>query len=59
MRDEGLNVDSALELFNDMLRQGDGILSEQQEDCIKDWMDILYGWCSPDFRVWDKNPTGY
>ena len=27
-------------------------LSEDEDDCLLDWMDVVVGWSSPEIKIW-------
>lgn len=52
MRDDGMTWQAAYEILLNMLREGDGVLTEAEEDRLRDLADIPYGHCAPSCRVW-------
>ena len=53
MRDEGIGKQIAYDLILKMLREGDGILTEDEDDNLRELSSVVYGHCAPSFRVWD------
>ncbi|QIF00066.1 hypothetical protein [Roseimicrobium sp. ORNL1] len=52
MKDDGMTWQAAYEILLKMLREGDGILTEEEDDLLRDLADVPYGHCAPSFRVW-------
>jgi hypothetical protein len=58
MKNSGIDARGAEEVLTHTLLHGVGILSEKEEDRIRDLLDVVYGHCAEAFRVWEKDPNG-
>ncbi|WP_147263758.1 hypothetical protein [Roseimicrobium gellanilyticum] len=54
MRDAGILKQAAYDLFIKMLVEGEGVLTEDEDDRLRELSGVAYGHCAPSFRVWNK-----
>lgn len=52
MRDEGMSWQTAAELVNRVLGEGEG-LTEDENDRLTELSQVPYGHCAPTWRVWN------
>ncbi len=53
MKANGLSQQEVYDIFNELLQSPRVRENEQQEDAIRDVMDFIAGWCSPEARLFD------
>ena len=53
LKKKGWSQKKAYELFNEFLKDIIDKGTEEQEDYIRDVMDLIVGWCNPSARLFD------
>ena len=55
MKDEGMSSHDAFRIFTEIRYELQREENEKDEDIILEVMDIIVGWCQPEWRVWDNS----
>ena len=53
MKANGLSQQEVYDIFNELLQSRQVRESKQQEDAVRDVMDFITGWCSPEAKLFD------